>query len=117
MRDTEKIRFDDFSFHNKMYTYLFDLPTLFAYLECQFCFPFSDFSCFSYLNAIHAYRENYPFYAFLRTHMVYRSQWKWPSPGHQHNECQLPTRGVLNFHFGIVVRPERSGTKNKGLKN
>ena len=85
MRDTEKISFDDFSFHSKMYTYLFDLPTLFAYLECQFCFPFFlIFHVFHTLNAIHSYREKYPFYAFLRSHMVYRSQWKWPPPGHQH---------------------------------
>ena len=42
------------------------------------------------------------------------------------NLSPIPTPGVLNFHFGIGVRPkgppqiglkEWSGTKNRGLKN
>ena len=70
MRDTEKISFDDFSFHNKMYTYLFHLPTLFTNLECQFCFPFFWFfmffpGCFSYLKGTNGRQKTYEiFYVY-----------------------------------------------------
>ena len=46
-RKTEKSRFDAFFFHNKI-TYLFELPTLIAYLACQFCYPFFRFLYFWY---------------------------------------------------------------------
>ena len=79
------------------FTYLFDLPTLFVYLACQFCYPFSDFSCFWYPKqdtcVLCLTMKKYPFHTFLRSRMVYRSQWKWPPPPPRANV--VPVNQVL----------------------
>ena len=86
----------------------------------NFASLFSDFSCFSpgvfhTLNAIHAYCEKYPFYAFLWSHMVYRSQWKRPSgsPTYRSAPGLLPGGTQLPFWYRCAARRAANG----GLKN
>ena len=59
------------------FTYLFDLPTLFTYLTCQFCYLFPDFLCFLYPKRDTRISCLTMFYTFLWSQLVYRSQWEW----------------------------------------